>query len=78
MADAKTIARRRKLGLLTMRVFNSMQEADDYDRKYWWAQTPAARLRAAERLRQLNYGYGKGRPLPRFQRTLRVIELGER
>jgi hypothetical protein len=59
-----------------MRVFDSMQDADAADRAYWWSRTPSARLRELERLRQLNYGYGKGRPLPRFQSTLRVVELG--
>jgi hypothetical protein len=61
-----------------MRVFSSFEEADQADREYWWSRTPAERLRALERLRQLNYGYGKGRPLPRFQRVLKIAKLGGR
>lgn len=59
-----------------LRQFDSTEQAEQADREYWWAQTPAYRLRALERLRQRNYGYGQGQPLPRFQRTIRIIELG--
>ena len=59
-----------------MRVFDSFAEADEADLKYWRSKTPAARMRELERLRQINYGYGQGKPIPRFQRVLRVIELG--
>jgi hypothetical protein len=59
-----------------MRVFDSFADADQADLKYWRSKTPAARLRECERLRQFNYDYGQGKPLPRFQRVLRVIELG--
>ena len=59
-----------------MRVFNSFAEADQADLDFWRSKTPAARLRECERLRQFNYNYGQGKPLPRFQRILRVIELG--
>jgi hypothetical protein len=52
-----------------------MAEADARDQAYWLAQTPAARLRELERLRQLNYNYGQGKPLPRLQRILRVASL---
>jgi hypothetical protein len=51
-------------------------EADQRDREYWWSRTPAERMRELERLRQLNYGYGQGKPLPRFQRILRVAQMG--
>jgi hypothetical protein len=61
-----------------MRVFDSFAEADRADLEYWASKTPAARMRELERLRQINYGYGQGKPLPRFQRVLRVIELGGR
>lgn len=60
----------------TLKTFDTFAEADQADREYWWSQTPAFRLRALEELRQLNYGYGKGKPLPRFERVLRVVELG--
>ena len=60
-----------------MRAYDSHAAADEADRAYWLAQTPAARLRELERLRRLNFGYGEGRPLPRFQRILKVAELGE-
>jgi hypothetical protein len=58
-----------------IRVFDSFAEADQADLKYWASKTPAARMRELERLRQFNYGYGEGKPLPRFQKILRVIEL---
>src|SRR5215217_4018607 len=58
-----------------LRTFSSMADADRADREYWWSRTPAERLRECERLRQWNYGYGQGRPLPRFQSVLRVAEL---
>jgi hypothetical protein len=54
----------------------TMAESDARDKAYWQAATPAARLRELERLRQLNYGYGQGKPLPRLQRILRIAELG--
>jgi hypothetical protein len=57
-------------------MFASFEEADRAEREYWWSRTPAERLRELERLRQLNYGYGQGRPLPRLQRVLKVAELG--
>ena len=60
-----------------MRVYDSHAAADEGDRTYWMTQTPAARLRELERLRQLNFGYGEGNPRPRLQRVLRVAELGE-
>lgn len=71
--SSKTPAKRKA----ALRIFNSMQEADAADREYWWSRTPAHRLREAERLRQLNYGYGQGKSLPRFQRTLRVADMCE-
>ena len=52
-----------------------MVDADARDQAYWQAQTPAARLRELERLRQLNYNYGQGKPLPRLQRILKIAEL---
>ena len=60
----------------TIRVAN-FATADESDLVYWRAKTPAARLRELERLRQFNYGYGQGKPLPRFQRVLKVTQLGQ-
>jgi hypothetical protein len=54
-----------------------MREADEAERRYWWSRSPAERLRELERLRQLNWGYGNGKPLPRFQRTLRIANMRE-
>lgn len=58
-------------------VFDSFAAADKKDRQYWLSRTPRQRMQALEQLRQLNYGYGPGKPQPKFQRVLRVIELGE-
>lgn len=66
---------RMERGILT--VFDSFEAADLADIAYWREQTPAARLRSLEDLRQWNYRYGHGEPLPRFQRTLRTAKLGE-
>ena len=65
-----------KLDRSAFHAFDSFEAADEYDRAYWWSRSPAERMRELERLRRLNYGYGEGRPLPRFQRVLRVAELG--
>jgi len=56
----------------------SFEEADRLDREYWARQTPHARLRELERLRQLNYGYGGGKHTPRFQSVFKIAKLGER
>ena len=55
----------------------TMAAADARDQAYWQAQTPAARLRELERLRQFNYNYGQGKPLPQFQRIIRIAELDQ-
>jgi hypothetical protein len=60
-----------------LRAFSSCADADKADREYWWSRTGAERLRELERLRQLNYGYGQGKPLPRFQRVFRIAKMGE-
>ena len=44
---------------MELRVFGSMREADEADRRDWWSRTPEERMRALERLRQLNWGYGR-------------------
>jgi len=60
-----------------IRVLDSMAEADQYDREYWWSRTPAERMRALEKLRQLKYGYGPGKPRPKFEPIVRVMKLGD-
>jgi hypothetical protein len=60
-----------------IRVFNSFAEADQADWEYWWSRTPAERMRALEKLRQFNYDYGRGKPLPKFEPIVRVLKLGE-
>jgi hypothetical protein len=72
-----TVLGRSKKRRMTLVAFASPADADRADREYWWSRTPAARLRELERLRQINYGYGQGRPLPRFQSVLRVADLRE-
>ena len=42
-----------------IKAFCSFEEAEAWDIAYWNAQTPAARLRAMERLRKINYGYAR-------------------
>jgi hypothetical protein len=42
------------------------------EKKYWARQSPQARLRATELLRQLNYGYDPA--TARLQRVLEVVE----
>jgi hypothetical protein len=56
-------------------VVHSFAEADRIDREYWWTLTPIQRLQALELSRQVAYGYGNGKPLPRFQRVFEVAEL---
>jgi hypothetical protein len=60
-----------------LEVFESFAAVDKNDRQYWRSRTPRQRMQALERLRQLNYGYGPGKPQPKFQRVLRVIEMGQ-
>jgi hypothetical protein len=56
-------------------VANGFEEADRMDREFWWSRTPEERMRALELVRQVAYGYGPGKPVPRFQRVLVVDEL---
>jgi hypothetical protein len=56
-------------------IVSSFQDADRLDRESWWRLTPQERLQAMEFSRQVAYGYGNGKPLPRFQRVLEVAEL---
>ena len=60
----------------SLKVFDSFEAADKADREYWWSRSPAQRMRELERLRQLNWGYGKGKPTPRMERgLLRVVDM---
>ena len=43
-----------------IRVFNSFEERDAWDRKYWKSLTPEERLTALEMMRQIAYGYDEG------------------
>ena len=61
----------------TVEVFNSFADADEADRKYWLSRTTRQRMQALEQLRQMNFGYGPGKPKLKFQRTFRAFKLGE-
>jgi len=58
-------------------VYKTSEEADAAEREYWLSRTPRQRMQALEQLRQMNFNYGPGKPRPKFQRVLRVLELGE-
>src|SRR5437016_4349751 len=66
-----------RLDRTVMQAFDSFEAADQADREYWWSRTPEVRLRECERLRQLNWGYGNGKPLPKLERILRIKKMGE-
>lgn len=51
----------------------SFEEAQREDREFWWSQTPIARLRHVEVLREMNYGSEAIN-----QRLQRVLEVSER
>ncbi|MGA3066619.1 MAG: hypothetical protein ABSF29_07205 [Tepidisphaeraceae bacterium] len=55
--------------------YRSAADADDADRRFWLSRTPRQRMQALEELRRFNYGYGDGKPQPRFQRILKVTKL---
>jgi hypothetical protein len=54
-------------------VVESFDAADAADRQFWWAQTPEARLQAAQYLREINYGDAA---TARLQRVLEFAERG--
>ena len=58
-----------------MREYASFEEADEADRRESWDKTPAQRMRNLELLRQLHFGYGQGKPYPKFKRTFRIAKL---
>jgi len=70
-------AKELRLDRTCVRIVNSFEEADRLDREYWARQTPHARLRELERLRQFYYGYGGSKPTPRFQKVFKIVELGK-
>jgi hypothetical protein len=72
---SKTI--RRGKSKWSLQSFDSLAELDKTDRDHSWSRSPAQRMRELERLRQLNWGYGKGKPTPRLQRIIRIAEMGE-
>lgn len=78
MLKSKQDRLRRQRRNWPIRVFNTMEEADQYDREQSWSMTPAGRLRNCERLRKLLFGYSKSSPLPPFPRTIRVTKMGDR
>ncbi len=49
-----------KVDRSNIRVFNSFEERDAWDRKYWKSLTPEERLTALEMMRQIAYGYDEG------------------
>ncbi len=52
---------------LTVQIFNSFEEAEETQRKYWWKVSPLERLKQAKFIRELNYGRDdSARRLPRF------------
>jgi hypothetical protein len=52
------------------------EEAEQEDRTFWHSKTPAERLAAAERLRQIAYGYD---PITaRIQDVAQIVELERR
>ena len=58
-------------------VVSSFEEADRLDREYWWSRTPLERMQALELVRQVAYGYGPGKSLPRFEPTRLLIFTNE-
>jgi hypothetical protein len=59
----------------TIATYNSFAEADQANREYCWSRTPLERMQALEALRAMNHGYGKGKPLPRFESVLRDVNI---
>ena len=53
-----------------IKAFNSFSEAEQWDIAYWNRQTPTARLRVAEKLRQQLYG----RPPQELPRILQAAK----
>jgi hypothetical protein len=59
-----------------VRAFSSFEEVDREDREYWFSRTPQERMQALEHIRSLAWGYD-AQTQPPFQRTVRVLKLGE-
>jgi hypothetical protein len=58
-----------------MSVVDSFADADRQDREFWLSRTPLERMQALEMLREQNFGYGQGKPIPAFQRILNIVEF---
>jgi len=54
----------------SVQIFDSHEEAERAENEYWWAQTPAERLRQLLLLRRINYG--SDRVSSRLQRVLEI------
>ena len=52
-------------------VVANFADAEKKDKEYWLKQTPQARLRAMERMRQINYGKAA---TGRLQRVLEIVQ----
>jgi hypothetical protein len=55
-------------------IVHSFEEADQLDRAYSWSKTPEQRMQALEFNRQVAFGYGNGKPFPRFSRVLEIVK----
>jgi hypothetical protein len=62
---------------VTVRMFDSFEEADRADRTYYWSLTPEERLRIMCELTALRVG-SHDDPVPRLARVYRIIELPRR
>jgi len=59
-----------------LEIFDSFEEADEADRKYWLSKTPVERMQALERIRGMAWGYGSdAKSRPQFQRVVEIVEL---
>lgn len=63
-----------RLDRTAVRVFNSFEEADRYDREFWLSRTPIERMQALEHIRQQAWGYSNAEPQPEFPRLASVVE----
>lgn len=50
-------------------------EAAAYDREYWLSRTPQERMQALEELRKITYGYGNGKPYPKFEKVIEILRI---
>jgi hypothetical protein len=64
-----------RLDKTTFSVMPSFESSESDDTRYWWAQTPAERIRHIERLRRINYG---AQATARLQRVFEVTQRPSR